>query len=181
MRQDEGTTLLYTPRTFDQANDVIFALGAVQAITSFMLVVGFLVNKSALIIKSGWREKIFQNQIDMVFEKKELQILRKSQLGELRADELDIKTLRKVLLLEGPDSVVFHYDEDSDGKRKFGSVSMYFEYYWICLTFLAQSGEMIFNVMYFVFSIQGLLQSPVFYSFHLLDVVNRFEALQDVI
>merc|ERR1712216_597045 len=58
---------------------------------------------------------------------------------------------------------------------------MWFEYYWISLTFLISSNEFIFNVMYFVFSIQGLLQSPVFYSFHLLDVINRFGALQDVI
>lgn len=58
---------------------------------------------------------------------------------------------------------------------------MLFEYYWVSLTFLISNGEFIFNVMYFVFSIQGLLQSPVFYSFHLLDVVNRFPALQNVI
>lgn len=32
-----------------------------------------------------------------------------------------------------------------------------------------------------MFSIQGLVQSPVFYSFHLLDVINRFGALQNVI
>lgn len=36
-------------------------------------------------------------------------------------------------------------------------------------------------MMYFVFSIQGLLQSPVFYSFHLLDVINRSPPLQNVI
>ena len=58
---------------------------------------------------------------------------------------------------------------------------MDFEYYWISLTFLISNNTFLFNVMYFVFSIQGLLQSPVFYSFHLVDVINRFSALQNVI
>jgi hypothetical protein len=58
---------------------------------------------------------------------------------------------------------------------------MKFEYYWVSLTFLISNGSFIFNVMYFVFSIQGLLQSPVFYSFHLLDVINRSPILQNVI
>lgn len=84
-----------------------------------------------------------------------------------------------VLQIEGPYSEVF-YNENTK-VRKLGTMSMYFEYYWISLTFLISSGEFIFNVMYFVFSIQGLLQSPVFYAFHLLDVINRFSALQDVI
>jgi hypothetical protein len=58
---------------------------------------------------------------------------------------------------------------------------MLFEYYWISLSFLISNGEFIFTVMYFVFSMQGLFQSPVFYSFHLLDVINRVPALQNII
>lgn len=73
----------------------------------------------------------------MSYEKKELTILRNSRLKSLRADELDIKDLRKVLLLEGPESNVFYYDENNPEKRRFAMMSMYFEYYWICLTFLA--------------------------------------------
>ena len=57
---------------------------------------------------------------------------------------------------------------------------MIFEYYWNSLSFLISDGEFIFMIMYFIFSIQGLLQSPVFYSFHLLDVINRFPQLQRV-
>lgn len=80
--------------------------------------------------------------------------------------------------IEGPYSPVFY--NDVTGQRNFGGISMKFEYYWVSLTFLISNGDFIFNVMYFVFSIQGLLQSPVFYSFHLLDVVNRFPELQNV-
>lgn len=115
----------------------------------------------------------------MVIEKKELYEKRHGLMTELTADILDIETLRIVLLLEGPYSTVFINPETK--KQDFGSLSMYFEYYWISLTFMAADNKFIFFIMYFVFSIQGLLQSPVFYSFHLLDVINRFEALQSVI
>jgi len=115
----------------------------------------------------------------MIIEKKILQEIRNSQFAELTVTDFDIKQLRMVLLIEGPYSPVFINRETK--QRDFGSLSMYFEYYWISLTFMASNNKFIFFIMYFVFSIQGLLQSPVFYSFHLLDVINRFEALQDVI
>lgn len=94
-------------------------------------------------------------------------------------NDLSISQLRLVLQIEGPYSPVFF--NDLTNERNLGGISMKFEYYWISLSHLISNGETIFNVMYFVFSIQGLLQSPVFYSFHLLDVVNRFPALQNVI
>lgn len=36
-------------------------------------------------------------------------------------------------------------------------------------------------MVYLAFSVQGSIQSPIFYSFHLTDVVNRFPELQSVI
>lgn len=44
-----------------------------------------------------------------------------------------------------------------------------------------QNGGFVFILIYLAFSLQGLFQSPIFYSFHLLDVVNRFPQLQNVI
>jgi len=40
----------YQPFILPLAKQIIFGLGCVQAVTSFMLVVGFVVNKSNLII-----------------------------------------------------------------------------------------------------------------------------------
>jgi hypothetical protein len=83
------------------------------------------------------------------------------------------------LQVEGPNSSVFV--DETTGKRNFRKLALKFEYYWISLSYLISNGEFIFFVIYYVFSMQGLFQSPVFYSFHLLDVVNRFPALQNVI
>lgn len=137
------------------ANDIIFGLGFVQAITSFMLLVGYLVNNANLIVRKGWRERVAQNEIEMLIEKKELQLLREEQFSELDVNELSISNLRLVLQIEGPYSPVFY--NPNTGQRNLGGLSMKFEYYWISLSFLISNGETIFNIMYFVFSIQGLL------------------------
>lgn len=160
-------------------NRIIFGLGCVQAFSSFLLVVGFLVNNANLIVQLGWRERVSTNEIEMVIEKRQLQALRESQFSELQVADLDVKQLRLILQIEGPFSPVFF--NEATGMTTYGGASIKFEYYWVSLTFLISNGQFIFNVMYFVFSIQGLLQSPVFYSFHLLDVINRFRALQNVI
>ena len=70
-------------------------------------------------------------------------------------EELDISVCRMILQIEGPYSPVF-YDEQTR-TRNFGHYSMIFEYYWNSLSFLISDGEFIFMIMYFIFSIQGLL------------------------
>jgi len=111
----------------------------------------------------------------MVVEKQQLETRRSLTFSELKSQNLDIATNRIILQLEGPYSTVF-WDERTK-KRDFASLALAFEYYWISLSFLISNGEFIFFVIYYVFSVQGLIQSPVFYSFHLLDVINRFPAL----
>lgn len=123
--------------------------------TSFMLVVGFMVNNANLIVRAGWRERVSLNEVEMLIEKKQLQNLRESQFSELDVNTLSISNLRLILQIEGPYSPVFY--NEATGERKLGGLSMKFEYYWVSLTFLISNNQFIFNVMYFVFSIQGLL------------------------
>lgn len=72
------TSTNYEPFIPNTMTMVIFILGCIQAVTSFMLVVGFLVNSASLIVKAGWRERVSQNDIEMMVEKKELKKLRES-------------------------------------------------------------------------------------------------------
>ena len=82
------------------------------------------------------------------------------------------------MLTEGPEHPAFY---DSNGKQNFYYLALYFEYKWICLSYLMQDSDFIFSVAYLAFSLQGLIQSPLFYSCHLADVVNRFPQLKNVI
>ena len=82
---------------------------------------------------------------------------------------------RMVLQLYGPEEF------EENGSYSFGSLAVAFEYYWISLAYLMKDGNFLFSVQYLAFSLQGMLQSPVFYAFHLLDIVNRLHTLKDVI
>lgn len=144
-----------------------------------MLLVGFIVNSANLIVRAGWRERNATNEVEMVVEKKKLQSMRENSIVELKVQDLCIEDRRMVLQIEGPYSTLFY--NELTGERNFGGITMLFEYYWISLTFLISNNNTLFNIMYFVFSIQGLIQSPVFYSFHLVDIVNRSPMLQNVI
>ena len=70
---------------------------------------------------------------------------------------------------------------DENGKYDFYYNAVRFEYYWVSLSTLINNGSFVFSLQYLVISLQGLLQSPVFYSFHLLDLINRLPTLKDVI
>ena len=88
----------------------------------------------------------------------------------MKAKDLPLQAARILLLTEGPYVAEFYEDREMT-KRNFGYTAVDFEYKWICLSFLMQNGEFIFILIYLAFSLQGLFQSPIFYSFHLLDVV----------
>ena len=154
IRQTDGT-MDYNSNINITLDNIIFILGAIQAVSSFVLLVGFIVNSANLIVRAGWRERVSQNERDMVIEKKQLQVTRESSVTELGVQDLTIEQRRVVLQVEGPYSTLFY--NELTGERNFGGVTPTFEYYWNCLTFLISNNGTLFNVMYFVFSIQGLL------------------------
>lgn len=135
---DTQTSLIYSSEISYTITNIIFGLGCVQLLSSFMLVVGFMVNNANLIVRAGWRERISINEIEMLIEKKQLQGLREAQFSELDVNELNIEQKRLVLQIEGPYSTVFF--NEATGVRNFGGISIKFEYYWVCLTFLISNG-----------------------------------------
>jgi len=55
------------------------------------------------------------------------------------------------------------------------------EYIWTCTSFIISNGKVLFLVIYMSLSLLGLFVSPVFYSMQLLDIINRFPSLTNVI
>lgn len=56
--EGDGADWIYSATITPIPDNIIFGLGFVQAITSFMLVVGFMVNSANLIVRAGWRERV---------------------------------------------------------------------------------------------------------------------------
>ena len=133
------------------------------------LLVGFCLNRINIIVKSGWRGRIEQNKERLKDEVRFVLRPCEPPFGELQAKDLPMQAARVLLLTEGP----YHraFIDGTTGEMNFVYSALDFEFRWISLSFLMQNGTFIFNLMYLAFSLQGLFQSPIFYSFHLLDMI----------
>lgn len=89
------------------------------------------------------------------------------EFGDFKAESLPINALRVLLLTEGP----YHAAWGAEGRRDYRFLAVLLEYHWISLSFLMANFDFVFSLAYLAFSVQGSFQSPVFYSFQLLDVI----------
>jgi hypothetical protein len=71
--------------------------------------------------------------------------------------------------------------EEDPNAKDFGHVMVRLEYIWTCSSFVISNGKVLFLVIYMSLSLLGLFVSPVFYSMQLLDIINRFPSLANVI
>ena len=166
LHQEDGSWD-YTPHIQTWPDRLIGWLGYGQLVTSVALLIGFCLNKINIIVKSGWRKKCDENRQKLANDIKHILKPLEPPFGEMKAKELPLQAARVLLLTSGPDHVAFVHE----GRRNFGYSAVNFEYKWISLSFLMQNGGFVFILIYLAFSLQGLFQSPIFYSFHLLDVV----------
>ena len=93
------------------------------------------------------------------------------------ARDLPLQEVRRILRTKGPEAAEFN----AENRRDFGHMIVKMEYYWISFTFLLSNSTFKYFLVYILLSVLGLRISPIFYSFHLLDVINRFATLKNVI
>ena len=87
-----------------------------------------------------------------------------------------------ILMLKGPDATEF-IDRDGDGNetRNFGNVVTWLEMKMLSISFFLADSLFQYYVLYFGVSLLGFFSETIYYSFHLLDVITRFSALQNVV
>lgn len=157
----------YTSHIEEWPLKLILWLGRGQLVTSIALLIGFCLNKINIIVKSGWRKKTAENKQKLQNDIKYILKPLEPPFGEMKAKDLPLQAARILLLTEGPYHPAFY----EEGSRNFGYSAVDFEYKWICLSFLMQDGGFVSILIIFTLSLQGLYQSPIFYSLHLLDVI----------
>ena len=140
------------------------------------MLIGELITRGSLIIKSRWREYVDEQKpkyINLVNAKKEAPGY--SEFNIVKAPDLSLLDARLVLLTQGPEAVEFTVDDENggSGKKDFGHLILKLEYMWICTSFVLQDGQFFFLLTYLTLSVLGLLVSPVFYSMMLLDIIVR--------
>lgn len=89
---------------------------------------------------------------------------------------MSIEATHLILMCCGPESDLFRLN----GEKNFGNWFVKLEYHCYNLYFFFQDGVFRYYVLYFAISIMGFTTHELFYSFHLLDVIQRSPTLINV-
>ena len=158
----------------DRVNILLWIFGGIQVFTSGLMLIYWIMLYSRLVVKRKWKELVIENK-QKIFDKDI-----EAELEE--NDAFDIENIegnegQYIMFVKGPDSKYFF----KNGKRNFGSNFLKFHYYIKSTVMLLSDPSLLYSVFYIVVSLFGLLLSPLFYSYHLLDIISRFETLKNVI
>ena len=96
-----------------------------------------------------------------------------SNEDRLDVNEMSIEMTHLILMLHGPEANDFKVGRS----RKFGNLFTKIEYYMFNVWFFFSDQTFRYYVFYFGTSMVGFIYGPLFYSFHLLDIINRFPTL----
>ena len=94
----------------------------------------------------------------------------------LDVEEMSFEMTHLILMLKGPDAAEFNLTE----QQTFGNFFTTSEHLMLNFNFFIQDATFQYYVLYFGISILGYISSDIYYSFHLLDVINRSPDLQNV-
>lgn len=150
--------------------DTIEILGYIQGSSSGILIFFYAINKKRLITKKMWREEVEKNNKD------EAQKLLPN-IDRLDVNEMSYEMTHQILMLKGPEAPEFNLDDEPN----FGNWYTLTEFQIYNIFFFIHDGVFQYYVLYFGISILGYLSSDIYYSMHLLDVINRSPTLQNVI
>lgn len=118
--------------------------------------------------KDGWRK---YNK----FNKGKVQMLENE--GRLNGKEMSIEQTHLILMCKGPEAEEFNLNR---GKREFGNTLTKIESILFDIYFFLQDSVLQYYVLYFGISVLGFYSNELFYSFHLLDVIQRYPTLANV-
>jgi hypothetical protein len=120
-----------------------------------------------LITKAKWREFLAQQA-----ENEDLVEINNDD--RLEVDEMSYEMTHQILMLKGPDSTEFNLSEDGPN---YGNWFTWSELYLMNMYFFIQDPTFQYYVLYFGISLLGKYSSDIYYSLHLLDVINRSQVL----
>lgn len=147
------------------SEQAINILGYIQLITSSLMLLFWIIMNVPIILRKKWRQcsethkaRSPKNHILAGIDK------------NTPASELPLSVAVELLLRNG-----------SSMDMNNGHLYVYLLYCWKSIFFIISDERFIFSVFYLVVSILGLAVSEISYCLHLLDIINRFDALKTIV
>ena len=156
------------PEVPDLVAKIVNILGIVQGCSAGILIFFYYLNRFDIVTKANWRTYVAQNSARYAVMDND---------ARLTVNEMSIVQTHLILLCNGPDANEFNLEK----KRNFGNRFTAMEFHLTNFYFFIQDSMFVYYVLYFGISVLGFLAEPLFYSFQLLDVLVRFDKLNDVI
>lgn len=149
---------------------IIFVLGIIQGSSSGILIAFYTINKYNLKTRAGWREFIKSNKSidDVAAEPTD---------NRMTVSQMSIEQTHLILMSKGPEAEEFNMVK---GVRDYGNRMTQLECKMFDLYFFLQDRVFQYYVLYFGVSVLGFYSNELFYSFHLLDVIQRYPTLANV-
>ena len=154
------------------SKNTIKVLGWIQICTSALMIAFWSRIRGPIILRRRWRESTERKTMSPEEDRRLAQILDGKELGELPTS-----IVFEILLRKGPYDPIFFMK----GKRDFGHLFIHAMYYMKNVIYITSDGKFLFMAFYLTVSILGLAVSEITYCLHLLDVINRFDTLKNVV
>lgn len=168
-------------------SNIIKFFGILQIITASLMMIFWLVLRVPLLLRKRWRELVEKQKLTHIeennFEDDDEEVTGTNNDSHHNEETIiDPSTLKtsatmQILLTKGPDCEIFKKGR----KRNFGNLWTKFVYYWTNLHFILGDGGFRYQAFYLIVSILGLPGPELVYSLQLLDVVDRFPNLRNVV
>eukprot|EP00753_Platysulcus_tardus_P010959 PLAT3172.1.p1 GENE.PLAT3172.1~~PLAT3172.1.p1 ORF type:complete len:3198 (-),score=1828.26 PLAT3172.1:113-9706(-) len=141
-------------------------LGVLQTISSTAIVVVFFTNFGLLFIKKGWKTMTEEARAEVKREAEQA-----AANGQTYEPKQESTELSRLLGTGGVSSVDWTH----------AGLFTYIAYLLVSLLIVLRNGTVLYYSFYIVFTFMGNLVHPLFFSYHLLDLVYRFETLRNVL
>jgi inositol 1,4,5-triphosphate receptor type 3 len=165
-------TISYISDDFNEDNVVMNVVGLTHVTCGILLIILWGIIEGPIVVMNGFREK-FRIYRKVIFDNTHLVDDEQQRVIQSYMS----KNMRDITHKERMQIIGYYNSREG----RVASVP-FLQYTTYCLIFLLQSGMFKYLIFYLTSSIVALTYNVVLlYAFHLLDVINRFQTLQNVI
>ncbi|EAR94170.2 cation channel family protein (macronuclear) [Tetrahymena thermophila SB210] len=164
----EGYTVIDRSQT--ASTQVIYALGIIQLVTNFIMMMFWLVVNGPMVLTQKWRKYNEENQY--LLDPKQERLLEELDNPKYYSTQLVTYALKT----KGPNYPKFQ----QNSFLRFGNLWGQVKYYESSFMFMLKDGSFVYLCFYISCTVLGFFFDNIVYSIQLLDIINQFPSLKNV-
>ncbi|KAL4441627.1 hypothetical protein ABPG74_021559 [Tetrahymena malaccensis] len=164
----EGYTVIDRSQT--PSSQAIYALGIIQLVTNFIMMIFWLVVNGPMVLTQKWRKYNEENQY--LVDPKQERLLEEFDNPKYYSTQLVTYALKT----KGPNYPKFQ----QNSFLRFGNLWGQVKYFESSFMFMLKDGSFVYLCFYISCTVLGFFFDNIVYSIQLLDIINQFPSLKNV-